>query len=661
MPLEPGTPIGPYEIRGLLGAGGMGEVYLAWDPRLGREVALKRMTGPAASDSEGRARFMAEARAVAALKHPGIVAIHDILWEEGAPYLVMERLEGMTLRERLRSGPLPEEEARALWLQAARAVAEAHRQGVIHRDLKPENLFLTPAGAVKVLDFGLAKRLGGTDATATHPLQTQEGVLLGTLAYLSPEQARGEPATRRSDVHALGLILLEMLTGRPAFRKGTAAETLAAILAEDPLRGLRLPAWAQGLLQAALAKEPDQRPPDAAALEDEPTRTLALGSPASPRGRVPRWALGLVALAVCGGAAVLAWRWRPGRPPAAADPTRSPGWAALQRAQYLKARNNWSSEGHPPLDKDPVVLAYQEALRLDPNLLDAHLGLAEFLVEWAFFREGEGSSAAPMAYEHIQRVLQARPDHPKALLLRGRLAFSVDAGFRMEQALEDTARAARLDPDADEARFILGSICEHVGLLEEATRLYKTSKGRAKAGGAPAFRLARVRWMAMDFEGARALYETQGPELQWELVPVLERLGTPAEALARLESLEALQRTSQSPASTTDLLAVRAFLEARRGEAAEARKHASEAEARGRGRAHFHHAAYHLACAYAALGDEPNALRMLQSVADGGLPCYPLFQKDPRLAPLRASAPFQVFLEAQRVRHEGFRKLYASS
>ncbi len=187
MPLEPGTLIGPYELRGLLGAGGMGEVYLAWDPRLGREVALKRMTGPGAADADARARFMAEARAVAALKHPGIVAVHDILWEGSAPYLVLERLEGETLRDRLRLGPLGEGEARALWTQAVRAVAEAHRQGVIHRDLKPENLFLTSAGALKVLDFGLAKRLDGTDAAATHPLQTQEGVLLGTLAYLSPE------------------------------------------------------------------------------------------------------------------------------------------------------------------------------------------------------------------------------------------------------------------------------------------------------------------------------------------------------------------------------------------------------------------------------------------------------------------------------------------
>ncbi len=451
-----------------------------------------------------------------------------------------------------------------------------------------------------------------------------------------------------------------MLTGRPAFRKDTAAETLAAILAEDPLRGLSLPAWAGGVLEAALAKEPARRPADAAALEDEPTRTLPLGVPAAPRGRVPRWALGLLGLAACGGTALLAWRLGPGRPPAAADAARSPGWAALQRAQYLKARTSWSREGHPPLDKDPVVLAYQEALRLDPTLLDAHLGLAEFLVEWAFFREGEGSSAAPMAYEHIQRVLQARPDHPKALLLRGRLAFSVDAGFRMEQALEDTARAARLDPGADEARFILGSICEHVGLLEEATRLYRASKGPVKAGGSAAFRLARVRWMAMDYEGARTLYETQGPEFQWELAPVLDRLGRPAEALARLESLEALQRANQSRASANDLSAVRAFLEARRGAAAEARKLATEAEARGRGRAHFHHAAYHLACAYAALGDNSNALRMLQTVAEGGMPCYPLFQKDPRLDPLRDSPPFQVFLEAQRVRHEGFRKLYAS-
>jgi tetratricopeptide (TPR) repeat protein len=661
MPLEPGTSIGPYEIRGLLGAGGMGEVYLAWDPRLGREVALKRMTGPGASDAEGRARFMVEARAVAALEHPGIVAIHDILWEDGAPYLVMERLEGETLRERLCPGPLPAEEARSLWLQAVRAVAEAHRQGVIHRDLKPENLFLTTAGAVKVLDFGLAKRLDGTDATATHPLQTQEGVLMGTLAYLSPEQARGEPATRRSDVHALGLILLEMLTGRPAFRKDTAAETLAAILAEDPLRGLSLPPWAEPLLQGALAKDPARRPADAAALEEEPTRTLPLGVPAFRRAAFPRRAAWALALAGCAGAAFLGWRLWPRRPSASTDATRSPGWAALQRAEYLREHRDWSRDGGVALAEDPVVLAYREALRLDPELLEAHLGLGEHLVGRVFFLKG-GEAAAPEAFEHIQRVLQARPDHPEALSLRGRLAFSLASGFRLEQALEDLLRATRLDPAGETTRYHLGSMCEHAGLLPEAGRIYESSKvAKGVPGGGPAFRLARVRWMAMDLEASRGLYEAEPPDRQWELPAVLERLGRPAEALARLESLETLSKGDTDPSKGSDLLSIRAYLEARRGLATEARRHAAASEAQGRGNAHFHHAAYHLACAYAALGDEAQALRLLRAVADGGMPCYPLFLKDPGLDPLRASPAFQVFLEAQRVRHEGFRKLYASS
>lgn len=655
MSLSPGSRIGPYEVRGLLGAGGMGEVYLAWDPRLGREVALKRMSGAGSEDPEWRARFLSEARMAASLKHPGIVAIHDILWEDSVPYIVMERLEGETLRERIHRGPLPEDEARPLWLKAIRAMAAAHGQGLIHRDLKPENLFITREGELKILDFGLAKRLDLLEHDATVALQTGTGAILGTLTYLSPEQARGEPATRRSDVHALGLILFEMLTGRAAFRRGTPAEVLAAILNDDPLRDAPLTPWAAPVLRACLAKDPELRPASAAVLDDP---TVRLAAPVLERSR--RW----LGSAVAAGLAVLGLGglWLSRRPPAvpASTASRSPGWAALQRAEYMASRLDWNKATVSTPGQDPIVQAYQEALTADPGLLEARLGLAEHLVEWVFNREGEKSAVAPLAYEHIQRVLQVHPDDPKALELRGRLAFTHDAGYHMEEALVDLARASRLDPGNEKTRFILGTICEHVGLLDEATRIYSTSRYAGKMGFGTQYRLARVKWMNLDLEGARAIYLTLVPVGQWELPAVLERMGKAVEAQALAQTLKefgpAGSRTFES-----DLQAVQSFLLARQGRGAEARALAQKAEAAGQGRAHFHHAAYHLACAYAALGDEAEALRLLRISADDGMPCYPLFQRDPRLDPLRSSPVFKLILEAQRVRWEGFKARYAEA
>ena len=652
MTLPPGTKIGPYEIKGLLGAGGMGEVYLAWDPRLGREVALKRMTGPGAEDPEWRTRFMSEARAVAGLRHPGIVAVHDILWEESAPYIVMERLEGETLRELLHRGAIPGDMARTMWLKIVRALAAAHGQGLIHRDLKPENIFITWEGGVKILDFGLAKRLNTLEGDVT-AIATSTGVILGTLTYLSPEQARGEAATRRSDVHALGLILLEMLTGRAVFRRETPAETLAAILKEDPLQGALIPPWAMRLLRSCLFKDPAQRPASAENLEDDPSQPMVL-APTPARRRPWLLAAGLAVL-VAGGV----WGWQRSRHSAPAISTKSPGWSALQRAEYLRSRANKGQPSTLPLEQDPVAQAYQASLGADPNLLDAHLGLADYLLGRVFAEKGKGVVFAPMAFEHIQWVLQAQPRNPRALLLRGRLSFSRSAGFPMEEALEDVSLSCRLEPGNAESRFVLGTICEHVGLLEEAARIYENAPSRARDSGYALFRLARVKWMSFDLEGARSLYVTFPPDRQWELPAVLERLGRTSEAMSVAQSQERFMQ--QDTAIQSDLNAVKAFLLARQGDAAGARKLAKASEEQGLGIAHFHHAAYHLACAYVAMGDEGNALRFLRLTSEEGMPCYPLFQKDPRLDPIRSSPVFKLFLEAQRVRWEGFKARYAAA
>src|SRR6185312_15278048 len=240
MALSSGTKLGPYEIQSLVGAGGMGEVYRAHDSRLDRTVAIKVLPASFSADRDRMQRFAQEARAAAALNHPNILSIFDIGDQQGSPYVVSELLEGETLRERLRSGPLSSRKAIDYALQVARGLAAAHEKGIVHRDLKPENIFITNDGRVKILDFGLAKltQAEGSASNGTNlPTETrgtEPGVVLGTLGYMSPEQVRGKPADARSDIFSFGAILYEMLSGRRAFHGDSAADTMSAILREDP-------------------------------------------------------------------------------------------------------------------------------------------------------------------------------------------------------------------------------------------------------------------------------------------------------------------------------------------------------------------------------------------------------------------------------------------
>ncbi len=239
MSLNPGTRLGPYEILSPLGSGGMGEVYRARDHKLGREVAVKVLPAGVSENPEALARFEREARAVAMLSHPNILSIFDFGVHEGTSYAVMELLEGETLRSRVSAGALPARKAVDYGVQIAQGLAAAHEKGIAHRDLKPENVFVTEDGRVKILDFGLAAPLAsapgvGDTRSPTVQRHTEPGTVLGTVGYMSPEQVRGQPADARSDIFSFGAVLYEMLTGRRAFARETAAETMTAILKEDP-------------------------------------------------------------------------------------------------------------------------------------------------------------------------------------------------------------------------------------------------------------------------------------------------------------------------------------------------------------------------------------------------------------------------------------------
>jgi serine/threonine protein kinase len=305
MLLTTGARLGSYEIIGALGAGGMGEVYRARDLNLQREVAIKVLPALFVEDPERLGRFEREARALASLNHPNIATIHGLERANGATFLIMELVSGETLADRIARGRLPLDEALPLALQIAAALEAAHEKGIVHRDLKPANIAVTSEGKVKVLDFGLAKALGDEipPAEVSHsPTMsfggTRAGVILGTAAYMSPEQARGKAVDKRTDIWAFGCVLYEMLSGKPAFGGETVTDIVAAVVQNEPdWQALppNTPAAVRSLVRRSLKKDPSQRLHDISDARIEIQEAMAEPVPATlaplPEGitRRSRW------------------------------------------------------------------------------------------------------------------------------------------------------------------------------------------------------------------------------------------------------------------------------------------------------------------------------------------------------------------------------------
>src|SRR5437867_13223471 len=269
MTIAVGTHLGPYEIVGPIGAGGMGEVYRARDTRLGRDVAVKVLPHTFSADVDRLRRFEQEACAAGALNHPNILSIYDVGKHDGSPYVVSELLEGETLRKRISGTPLAQRRVIDYALQIAHGLAAAHEKGIVHRDLKPDNIFVTKDGRVKILDFGLAKLTGTADgdlsqtSIPTRRVDTDPGKVMGTVGYMSPEQVRGRAADARSDISSFGAILYEMLSGKRAFHGESAVETMSAILKEHPSdlseTNQRISPVLERLVNHCLEKNPEER------------------------------------------------------------------------------------------------------------------------------------------------------------------------------------------------------------------------------------------------------------------------------------------------------------------------------------------------------------------------------------------------------------------
>ncbi|HSB36849.1 MAG TPA: protein kinase [Thermoanaerobaculia bacterium] len=336
MTLATGSKLGPYEILGPIGAGGMGEVYRARDPRLGREVAVKVLPASFSADPDRLRRFEQEARAAGVLNHPNITAVYDIGSADGAPYVVQELLEGESLRSVLAGSKLSPRKAVDYSLQIAHGLAAAHEKGIVHRDLKPENLFVTKDGRLKILDFGLAKlthQEEGSQVTGlpTATAGTEPGVVMGTLGYMSPEQVRGRPADARSDIFSFGAILYEMLSGRRAFHGDSAADTMSAILREDPpelsVTNQNISPGLERIVRHCLEKNPEHRFHSAHDLAFDlealsGTSAVGAAAPAGASRHRGRWRLAPGVVAAAAGLVLLGF-WA-GRRPAAGAKVSAP-------------------------------------------------------------------------------------------------------------------------------------------------------------------------------------------------------------------------------------------------------------------------------------------------------------------------------------------------
>jgi tetratricopeptide (TPR) repeat protein/TolB-like protein/predicted Ser/Thr protein kinase len=483
--VKPDARLGPYEIVTLLGRGGMGEVYRALDTRVGRTVAIKVLPSEAADQPDRRQRFEREARAVARLNHPHICALYDVGRQDGVEFLVMEYLDGETLAARLSRGPLPLDEALTHAAALAGALARAHREGITHRDIKPSNVMLTEGG-VKLLDFGLAKLRERGDATApysalddlsTGAALSPEGTLVGTIAYMSPEQLEGRPVDARTDIYALGLIVYEMITGQRAFAKGSQAGLIAAILTEDPppMTALqpKTPAAVERIILTALAKDPNTRWQNAGDLAreiawvavDSHTTTVNGTAPAPPSAWRP-WTLAAAAVIVAALGAGAVWAVRNGGSATASAP------AGARSLVILPCRAG----------SDASTQAYCDGLT---DTLSAKL------TPLAVSRGLQMTSTLEVRQRGVKDAANARREFGATLILEGGILRASDA-LRVNYVLVDamtlrqidafSATAAIGDPFALQDRVATWAIGVLAMRLNDAERQTLTASGTRAPG-----------------------------------------------------------------------------------------------------------------------------------------------------------------------------------
>jgi tetratricopeptide (TPR) repeat protein len=667
--LPAGTRIGFYEILSPLGAGGMGEVYRARDTRLDRVVALKVLPEEFFEDEERRTRFEREAKLLAALNHPGIASIYSFeeipgpVPSSSRHVLVMELVDGEDLAQKLDSGPLPPEESLSLARQIAEALEAAHEKGIVHRDLKPANVKVMADGKVKLLDFGLAKAVVSVPADTRTPTATASptlaGTVLGTPAYMSPEQARGDPVDARTDAWAFGCLVYELVAGHAPFRRRTTAETLAAVLGEKPrfdeAGWRRAPRALRALVSRCLERDPALRP--ASGRDLAVALTAARAAPSRPRWLVTA---AVPALAVMVVAALLLSRGRAtprSAPPAesdgrAAGPSRS---GAGSSAFELYERALAAFRANTKADNARAIALYDEALRVDPKYAPAWAGLAFACARYSMEYFDPDPAWAGRAEEAAAKALEFGPYLAEAHLARVLVLSSQHQNFDCRRALPEARRALQLSPNLDMVHFWLGvGYCLHLGLDDEALASLSRAaeinpKWAPPVAGIGWVRLHQGRYDESLALTRRAAEMSPGFSVNYIVIAdALLRLGRDSEADAEIS------RSLEKEPRNTRAMSLRAVLAARRGALAEADRLIEKAE----GLYDDHHVQYHAALVAAARGDAAGAVARLRKAVAGNFNPYGWFATDPLLAPVRGDAAFRAFLEESKRQFEADRRAF---
>ncbi len=685
MSLPSDTRLGHYEIRAKLGAGGMGEVYLAEDTKLNRKVAVKFLPPESTADPRAKRRLVREAQAAAALDHPNICAIHEVGEQDGHAFIVMQYVEGETLAARIHRKPLEMKEALGFAVPVADALAEAHSRGIIHRDIKPQNIMITPRGQVKILDFGLAKVVadrGMLDGEAeTQSLLTEAGVIIGTVPYMSPEQVKGEALDACSDIFSFGTVLYEMISGRRPFSAKTMAEIISAILTSEPPQlahySVAVPAGLEQILSKCLEKHRERRYQTmrevARDLENVrrecesgvavvPTvdsaaatiRAAAKNQVAKRRAFLTsRLGLALAALVMLAAVASVYALFFGGsrRVPSPSDKSvNSPAYD-----YYLRGKVNAGSENREN-NKNAIKLL-EQAIAADPNFAPAYAELAEaYSIQAFYFASGaEKKKLNEDAEVAVEKALALNPDLPEGHSARGLLLWTHDNRFPHEQAIQSFKRALALNPNLDEAHHRLGVVYFHIGLLDQGWEEIEKAVAINPANTLARFRLGVINVYRAKYEEALAIFKTIPREANPSLVDrnmatVLFQLGRTQEASEVVEEYLSTYSTDEGGTVTS----VKAMLLARAGREREAEETIQRAVEIGKGFGHFHHTAYNIASAYALLNKPEQAIEWLQVAADDGFPCYPLFENDANLNILRRDERFITFMAQMKRQWERY-------
>jgi len=675
MSIAPGTRLGRYEIRSKIGAGGMGEVYLAQDTKLDRRVAIKFLPESLVADEQARKRLVREARAAAKLDHPNICSIYEVSEEDGRSFIVMQYIEGETLDVRMKRKPLEPSESLSIATQIADALAEAHAHGIVHRDIKPSNIMITPRGKVKVLDFGLAKIIGdhaAIDAEAeTAMFLTQTGVVMGTAPYMSPEQLRAEPLDGRSDIFSYGTVLYEIISGQAPFKARSLAELTSVILMRDPpplrTHSGTMPAGLEPLILKCLQKEPARRYQTMVELLVDLDRvsrecesgnvvpsineapTVAIDTAASKRranwsGLVKSRSASAFIVFVMFALALIGYM-RFFRSPTISNKSIVRYESSPAYDVYLRARVIAGSENRE--NNENAIKLLEQAVKIDSNLAPAWADLAQAYRMKAFYfaPDSDKKKLNEDAKVDVEKALALNPDLAEAHFVRGVLLWTHDNRFPHEQAIQSFKHAIALDPNLDEAHHQLGAVYMHIGLLDKAEEEIKKALAINSANTMARFRLGVVDLYRARYDDALSVFKTVPREANPAQVDrtsatALFQLGRTQEASDLVEDYLKTYPTDEGGNVTS----VKAMLLAKAGKEREAEETIQHAVDIGKGFGHFHHTTYNIASAYALLNKPDQALKWLQYTADDGFPCYPLFENDANLNSLRNDERFIAFM-----------------